>query len=447
MRGKNCLFWAIFGILSLLPLTNSYAVPSLTRQTGLACTECHTVFPELTPLGRSVKLHGYVQAGAKKPEFFIPVCLIAQASYTVADQTTTGVAPFDSTNNNATDRWNIPQQLNLFYGGRIYDNFGGFIQATYDGTANALLLDNSDVRYANSVKLAGRELVYGVTVNNNPTTQDVWNTVPTWSFPFASSFVANVPAASPLITGLGQQVGGISAYGYWNDMVYAEGAVYRTTRNGITMPLAAGSTPPSTNVKGAVPYWRVGGQHEWGNQSIFVGTFGLSADVFPVGVSGPTDNFTDVAVDAQYQYIGKQHLFSVEASYIHEAQERDGSFALGLSSNPTDRLNSFKANATYSYRSGTKWGDVSGTLGYFYTYGTRDDGLYNTGAPFTGSTNGRPDSSGVILEADYLPWPNTKFGVQYTLYGKFNGNGDNYDGFGDDASHNNTLYLYAQWAI
>src|SRR5579872_1691619 len=37
----------------------AYAVPSYARQTGMACQACHTVFPELTPFGRSFKLNGY----------------------------------------------------------------------------------------------------------------------------------------------------------------------------------------------------------------------------------------------------------------------------------------------------------------------------------------------------------------------------------------------------
>jgi hypothetical protein len=40
-----------------------------------------------------------------------------------------------------------------------------------------------------------------------------------------------------------------------------------------------------------------------------------------------------------------------------------------------------------------------------------------------------------------LPWLNVKLQVQYTSYSKFNGGGNNYDGFGRNASDNNTLYI------
>src|SRR5690349_10103715 len=36
------------------------ATPSFARQTGLACSACHTHYPELTAMGRAFKLNGYV---------------------------------------------------------------------------------------------------------------------------------------------------------------------------------------------------------------------------------------------------------------------------------------------------------------------------------------------------------------------------------------------------
>lgn len=44
------------------------------------------------------------------------------------------------------------------------------------------------------------------------------------------------------------------------------------------------------------------------------------------------------------------------------------------------------------------------------------------------------------------PLANLKLGIQYTIYTRFNGGTNNYDGFGNDASGNNTLFLYA-WLV
>ena len=81
----------------------------------------------------------------------------------------------------------FPQIFTVYYGGRIYDKLGAFIQGTYDGADNSLMLDMTDIRYANSTSLFGKNLVYGASVNNSPTLQDVWNSTPSFSFPFAVS--------------------------------------------------------------------------------------------------------------------------------------------------------------------------------------------------------------------------------------------------------------------
>jgi hypothetical protein len=81
-------------------------------------------------------------------------------------------------------------------------------------------------------------------------------------------------------------------------------------------------------------------------------------------------------------------------------------------------------------------------LGYKTTWGDRNRAFYATSLGGTNnSDNGKPDSSAIISELDYLPWQNTKFSLQYTAYTKFNGSKNNYNGTGRDASDNNTLYL------
>ncbi|EQD42208.1 secreted protein, partial [mine drainage metagenome] len=49
---------AVVAAVMLAPAAR--AVPSFSRQTGMACAACHTVFPELTPFGREFKANGYV---------------------------------------------------------------------------------------------------------------------------------------------------------------------------------------------------------------------------------------------------------------------------------------------------------------------------------------------------------------------------------------------------
>lgn len=85
--------------------------------------------------------------------------------------------------------------------GQIYDKIGAFIQGTFDGGSNKFLLDMTDVRYASSATVAGKDLIYGFLINNSPTLQDVWNSTPAFGFPYAASSVAPTPAAGTIIDG------------------------------------------------------------------------------------------------------------------------------------------------------------------------------------------------------------------------------------------------------
>jgi hypothetical protein len=451
---KGILLLAGAGLLLVLAAGKTYAVPSFHRQTGQDCYSCHTVFPELTPVGRAFKLTGYVlnKTGASHPSF-PPISGMAQFSLSH----TAGGLPPDSL---PSDIWSLhssssgrdvvgsPQQLSVFYAGQIYDKVGAFIQATYANDANKMTMDLADVRYANNTTLFDKDLIFGITLNNNPTVEDVWNSTPAFTFPYAAANFAPTPAAAALIdNGLAAQVGGAGFYAYWNNMIYAAVSVYRTAMNGPTYPFGAGNLPFDENVDGAVPYWRVALTHQYGAHSFSMGTYGLTADVFAGDKGAPKDHFTDVALDAQYQYLQGKHAFSVQTTWIHENQDRSGSFVQGASANHSDSLDTFRINGNYYYRS--QYGTIGGSAGYFSISGDSDLGLYAPG-PVGGSLNGKPNSNGVILELDYLPvWKYlyTKFSLQYVIYNQFNGASSNYDGFGRNASDNNTLYFLMWFAF
>ena len=70
-------------------------------------------------------------------------------------------------------------------------------------------MDDTDLRYANQTTLRGKELDYGITLNNNPTVEDLWNRVPAWGHRFSSSSANVSPIAVPIITRLGPDVAGI----------------------------------------------------------------------------------------------------------------------------------------------------------------------------------------------------------------------------------------------
>jgi hypothetical protein len=425
----------VFGMV--LFCSEARAVPAFARQTGLACVACHVSFPELTPFGRFFKLTGYTLSNYNT----IPLAAMVQVSQTNTRSINNTYYDF------ARNQDIVLQQASVFYGGRIAGPVGAFAQWTYDGIAHHSGIDNTDIRAAGHFTQNDVDFIYGITVNNNPTVSDVWNSTPAFGFPYASSSVSLTPTAGTIIDGgLAQQVAGAAAYVFWQRSIYAEFGLYRTA----DQMFSFFRTGQDTNTPGGVarlngtnPYWRLAYNAEWGPHSLMVGTYGLIANKYPdntIPVS-PTDKFTDYALDAQYQFITLTHAITAQATWIHEKQNWSASYPSGgigagpTPSNPNDHLDTFKAKVSYYYQ--RKYGS---TLAFFQTTGNPDPGLYGP-VPVTGSANGLPDTRGVILEFDYLPLPQVKLSVQYSWFLKFNGARFNYDGSGRNASDNNTLYL------
>lgn len=468
LQGTAATAIALLG-LALSP--NARAVPSFARQTGMACAACHTVFPELTPFGRMFKANGYtlsnlqqVEAVNSKREEMLELAktpalsIMAQVSYTELGKrlpdTSNPAAPGLTQSGTA----GFPQQLSLFYAGEIAPHFGAMAQLTYANDSGTIGIDNTDLRFADMQILPGKKtLVYGISLNNNPTVDDLWNSTPAWGFPYAASNANVSPLAATEIDGtLAQDIAGISAYAFWNESVYLEFGGYRSAKQGQTNALTGAAGPldgtASNVIEGIAPYWRAAYERDWSANSLEIGVYGADFKLLPgqalgtpTPLQGADNRFDDVAEDFQYQYIGENNIFSVEGTRIHESMHLAATYAAAASANPTDDLTTERVWGTYYYQR-----RLGGTLGWFSTTGSADAGLYPAPAPGAAgvvtSANGSPDTDGILGEVNYLPWLNVKLSVQYTHYMKFNGTGTNYDGLGRNASDNDTLYFLLWFA-
>jgi hypothetical protein len=411
-------------LVSLINTGVAEALPSFARQTGMSCTACHYSFPELTPFGRQFKLNGYTMTMMKtidakedsdkitrlKLLSFLPLSAMVQTSFTSMAK------PVEGTQNNSIA---FPQQLSLFYAGQITPHIGTFIQTTYDGQSFGM--DNAEIRYANQTSVGQKSLLYGLTLNNNPTVQDGWNSTPAWGFPSGASESANTPAKSTIIENLGMQVAGLGAYSLFNNFLFTELTLYRSAPQGAANPADLSS---EMTIKGVAPYWRVALQHAWESNYVELGTFGLSSKHYISGVSGEMDNFTDVGLDLSYARTMNIGSFTLHSSLIKESESRNSTVK-------NFDFSSFKIDGNLYLKNG-----LGATAGYFNSSGTEDPDV-------VGSTTGKPNSSGMIYQIEYLPWYNTKFSIQYVTYSKFDGSSSNYDGAGRTAANNNTIYLLA----
>jgi len=296
--------------------SSAFALPSFARQTGLSCTMCHAggEFPALTEMGRHFKLTGYTMGGGdtKMP---LPLAAMVQVAFSSTQNADDAVQSTDGVNEN--NKINFPQ-MSLFYGGKIYDNFGAFVQMTYDSSdlpeglsTTRIATDNTDIRYADTAVVFDKTLIYGGSLNNNPTVQDPYSSTPAWGFPWATPGIPASPDA-PMLEELGSGVVGLTAYGMYDDTVYLELGGYQnaTTRDDILKNLALNADPVTLN--GGAPYGRIALQHTSGNNFMMIGAYGMQMEMNK-DVYGDYDKYTDIAIDGEYQYIVDKHALTLLA--------------------------------------------------------------------------------------------------------------------------------------
>jgi hypothetical protein len=420
------------------------AVPSYARQTGLPCSGCHYTPPELNPAGRRFKLLGYVDRaddtkvvktdpGKKKAPLdllaSLPLSAWLETSFTSTKSTVPG------TQNGSIE---LPQDVSLFLSGAWTTHVGSFMQVTYDTQDDHFSMDNTDIRYANKTTVGGKELVFGLNLNNNPTIEDLWNSTPGWGYPFVADDFAPTPTAAPIISSLGQDVAGFGGYGMWDNHLYVDATFYRSAHVGGAQPIDGVGF--NYNIRGLAPYWRVAWQQLTGKTQYEFGAYGMHMRSSPGAVTGLEDNYTDWAIDTQIdRTLYRTDVLSLRGSYIRENSNLAASTALGAASAGSHHLNTLLANAEYHF--GNR---ASGAFGWFDTSGTVDPLLF-TQAAVSGSGNGDPRGSGYIANFSYWPWQNLQLSAQYTGYTRFNGGSTNYDGEGRNASGNNTVYLVARF--
>jgi hypothetical protein len=480
-------------LLSLVP-TGAEALPSFARQTGQNCVACHAggQFPELTPYGRMFKLTGYTIGEQALPLSFMAV---ASASK-VKDTTKSDNPPSDFQKNGAP----LFSSASLFVAGKLTENVGLFSQITYDnysapgvasngagaqGFKGHTQADNIDLRFADRLIDSKRDLIYGFSLNNNPSVTDPWSTAAAWMqyvpnpSPSSSQFIdGNAPYPG---FGSGGNLAGLNAYAYWNKTLYAELGGYQTANRSRSIFSSGINDAGTTKLKGTNPYWRLALTREWGPHNIMVGTSGMVSKVYDN--SGDTSDPTtvrqnkDYGFDAQYQYLLDPHTVTAQLAYMkNKIRYSDASANQPVNfvdangnplpnTNASDTINVLRAKMTYIYDA--KFG---GSLGFFNRSSSTNTANQSSGYdPATGlitsdptgalgatalstrvggNLSGNLGTRGFTYEAFWMPielannYRHVRLGVQYTTYSKFNGATGNYDGLGRDAKDNNSLFFY-----
>jgi hypothetical protein len=433
--GVTCIAAGLAFILATSP---AHAVPSYARQTGAECASCHVggYGPQLTPYGIKFKLGGYTDTDGKDGKIPLSAMLVANWTHTTKNAADGDVLDHYKSNNNTA-----LQEASLFVAGRLSDNIGTFTQVTYSGIERVSGLDQLDLRYARSVELGGKETTVGLSLNTNPTLTDPFNTLGQWRFPYTSSDFNPGFGPSPKVEDLAGGVIGANAYAMFGNNIYAEFGLYdRMSKN----TASRFNTDPAEKFKGLGTYWRVAYFKDMKRDNFSVGLVGFNVKQQPDTTISGSDKYNDLGVDASYQFLGnREHIYTLNASYVKEWQTLDNTFnALG-STNRKNSIDQFRVAASYHYNQ-----TYGLTAGLFDTRGRSDATLYGD------SLNGRPNTSGYMLQADWTPWgkenswgapwANVRVGLQYIGYNKFMG-GSTYndtDGNLRHAKDNNTTSLF-----
>lgn len=428
-RIRRLIVFAALILTAVLPqLAN--ALPAFARQTGQNCVACHAggQFPELTTYGRLFKLTGYTIGSRTVPLSAMGVLSATKTSNPTSD------AAF------AKDATALFQTGSVFLAGKITNNVGIFAQATYNNYDSQnpdtgqwdgkWASDNFDLRYADRFIAPDKDLIVGLTLSNNPSVSDPWNTAPAWLQYVPTAFGVTGPDVTPMVSQLGAKVAGVGAYAFWNNLLYAEVAGYKSADGAWSFLSQGTKSVDQLQLKGVNPYVRVALNHDWGPHSAMIGMFAFNGDIYPdnLNPSGPVTHYRDRGFDAQYQYLLDPHTITAQISYIRENISNGD--VTGIANNSSNTLNQFRAKASYVYRA--KYG---ASLSYFSTTGTTDATLYPT-------NTGNPDARGWVPEVFWMPVQYVRVGAQYFSFNRYQGASSNYDGAGRNPKDNNTFFLY-----
>ena len=479
---------AVASIFATFHFNAAFALPAFARQTGQNCVSCHAggQFPELTPYGRMFKLTGYTIG-----ERTVPLSVMGVASFGKVRDTSKSDSP-------TTDfqKQGVPLLAtgSLFIAGKVTNNIGVFSQITYDNYASQSVgangapvgnfsghsqADNMDLRYADRFIDGNKDLIVGVSLNNNPSITDPWNSAAAWMqyvpvpSPTSHQFIdGNSPYPG---FGSGGNLAGVNMYAYWNRMLYAELGTYKTANRAFSFMSAGINDANTTKLSGTNnPYLRLALSHELGPHNLMVGASGMVAHVYDGGSiisdTGNLGRFKNTGIDAQYQYLLDPHTITAQVAYMRQKQTYSGNtlaaaappyfLADGVTPvapvNSSDTTNTFRAKVSYVYHA-----MYGGALSFFNRTGTTNtlnqtagydsngqitsvDPLVTgiTSTRVTGNLSGNPATRGWTYEAFWMPVQYVRVGAQYTAYSKFNGASDNYDGFGRNARDNNSLFFY-----
>jgi len=400
---------ALLVLLLLAASSPVQATAAFARQTGSACADCHAAAygPALTPYGMRFKINGFTETDGEGTKLPLAAQVLAQYSRPARGASTTNLTEAD-----------------LYVAGRLTDHVGGFVKVEADHQGDggyATKLSNLDLRYvAHDLKLGGRDLVLGVSVNNNPGFDDPVGALPAPAYlgpPGVSGTLLN--PSSP--GSLAHRVVGAGVYGFYDALWYAEAGSYRSLsasrQDDLGYPLSG--DPGKLSGTG---YLRLAWMKDLKRQFFSAGVVALTTRRQRPR-SAPTDDITDLGYDLSWQYLGnREHI--VQLSYVDILERRHyGSAPLvpGLLAPSHATAHDQVLAATYTFRQ---------------SYGISASHLMSTGSrdPVRYGPPGDPATTSNRISLYWTPFgkddswtsvANLKLAASWSRFTRFNGRRSN----------------------
>ncbi|TAK95720.1 MAG: cytochrome C [Aquabacterium sp.] len=397
------VLWASLPLVAALFADQAQAVPSYARQTGQDCAACHigAFGPQLTPFGIKFKLGGYVDSDGKGGKIPLSAMVVADYSRYKPQDPDTGTFGDKETKSGIAE-------ASVFLAGKLTDHIGSFVQVTNSGIDHTTSFDQMDLRVTTNLNMGDKEALVGVSVNNNPTVQDPFNTLSTWGFPYTGSDRLSYPGSELASGSLEHRVIGVNAYTLIDDSIYAELGLYNTLSPAMQSRMGQGrfnsdAADPGTPFGSLsnAPYWRLAYTKDLHTSAWHVGLMGYDGKVED-RVSTDSVKFKDIGVDGSYTFLGnRQHICTLNASYLREhtntVSEADG--------DSSDTTKDLRLSTSYHYMN---------TYGATFGYVKSSSKSKETGnRAFIYQLDWTPWGKESSWNA---PWANVRLGAQYVAF-------------------------------
>lgn len=420
LRPGVLALWYGVAVLLLLVSASADAIPVYARQTGSACADCHAGAyggggngPNLTPYGMRFKWNGYTDSDGEGGKIPLAAQLIGTRSMPARGDSSMKLTEAD-----------------IYLAGRLTDRVGGYVKVAAEHAGNNTYktkLRTVDLRFvARELKLGGKDLTLGVSVNNSPGFSDPVAVLP------AAAMLGPPGGQGPTGTFLNlssagtpaNRVIGATLYGLYDSDWYGEIGSYRSLPTSLQDRLGytASGDPGKLSDTG---YFRVAYMKDLKRRFFSIGIVGLTTRRQPQRV-GPADSLLDLGYDLSYQFLGnREHI--VQLSYVNILEKRRyGSTPTrpgtpGLSARPRGVLHDKTMSATYTFKQ---------------TYGVQFAHLESNGThdAVRFGPYGNPDTTANLLSLFWAPFgkddsfttkANLKLAATWFRFTRFNGASDN----------------------